>query len=104
MSGWFNGPSIWAATWKTKPQGGVDVGLQKLLFQKKATLKISATDIFHTSPWKATSDFGGLYIKAGGSWESQTFRVNFSYRFGSNQIKNSRDRKTGLDSESKRIK
>ena len=27
--------------------------------QKKATLKISATDIFHTSPWKATSDFGG---------------------------------------------
>ena len=104
VSGWFNGPSIWAATWKTKPQGGVDVGLQKLLFQKKATLKISATDIFHTSPWKATSDFGGLYIKAGGSWESQTFRINFSYRFGSNQIKNSRDRKTGLESESKRIK
>jgi iron complex outermembrane recepter protein len=104
MSGWFNGPSIWAATWKTRPQGGVDVGLQKLLFQKKATIKISATDIFHTAPWKATSDFGGLYIKAGGSWESQTFRVNFSYRFGSNQIKSSRDRKTGLESESKRIK
>lgn len=104
MSGWYNGPSIWAATWKTKPQGGVDVGLQKILFQKKATLKISATDIFHTAPWKATSDFGGLYIKAGGGWESQTFRVNFSYRFGSNQIKSSRDRKTGLESESKRIK
>ena len=30
--------------------------------QKKATLKISATDIFHTSPWKATSDFGGGFI------------------------------------------
>ena len=52
--------------------------------QKKATLKISATDIFHTSPWKATSDFGGLYIKAGVNWESQTFKINFSYRFGSN--------------------
>ena len=104
ISSWFNGPSVWAATWKTKPQGGVDIGLQKLFLHKKATIKISATDIFHTSPWKASSDFGGLQINAAGSWESQTFRVNFSYRFGSNQIKNSRDRKTGLESESKRIK
>ncbi len=104
ISGWYNGPGIWAATWKTKPQGGVDIGLQKLLLQKKATVKISATDIFHTSAWKATSDFGGLKINAAGSWESQTFRINFSYRFGSSQIKSSRDRKTGLDSESKRIK
>ena len=104
ISGWFNGPSIWAATWKTKPQGGVDFGLQKLFLHKKATIKISATDIFHTSSWKANSNFGGLQINAAGSWESQTFRINFSYRFGSSQIKSSRDRKTGLDSESKRIK
>ena len=72
--------------------------------QKKATVKVSATDIFHTNPWTATSDFGGTYIKGSGAWESQTVRVNFSYRFGSNQIKNSRDRKTGLESEAKRIK
>lgn len=104
MSGWFSGPSVWAATWKTKPQGGLDIGLQKILLHKKATVKISATDIFHTSPWKATSDFGGLKINSAGSWESQTVRINFSYRFGSNQISGSRDRKTGLDSESKRIK
>ncbi len=104
ISGWFSGPSVWAATWKTKPQGGVDLGLQKLLLHKKATVKVSTTDIFNTSPWKATSNFGGLQINAGGGWESRTFRVTFSYRFGSNQIKDSRDRKTGLDSESKRIK
>jgi outer membrane receptor protein involved in Fe transport len=104
ISGWFNGPSVWGGTWKTNPQGGVDVGLQKQLFKKQATVKISATDIFHTSPWTATNDFGGLYIRGGGSWESQTFRVNFSWRFGSSQIKNSRDRKTGLESEARRIK
>ncbi len=103
-SGWFNGPSVWGGTWKTKPQGGVDVGLQKLLLKKQATVKISATDIFLTSPWKATSDFGGLYIRGGGNWESRTVRLTFSWRFGSNQIKNSRERKTGLESEAKRIK
>ena len=105
LSGWFNGPSIWGATWRNKPQGGLDIGLQKLLMQKKLTVKIQATDILRTAtPWRAISDFGGVYIKAQGTWESQTFRTSLSYRFGSNNITTSRDRKTGLESESKRIK
>lgn len=104
VSGNFNGPSVWGATWKTKPQGGVDVGLQKTLFEKKASVKLSVTDILHTMPWTAVLDFGGLYIKGGGGWESRTVRLNFNWRFGSSQIKSSRDRKTGLESESKRIK
>ncbi len=104
VSGWFNGPSVWGGTWKTKSQGAVDIGLQKQILQKKASIKISATDIFHTAPWKATNDFGGLYIRGGGAWESQTFRASFSWRFGNSQVKSSRQRQTGLESESKRIK
>ncbi|MFT3911985.1 MAG: TonB-dependent receptor [Ferruginibacter sp.] len=104
VSGWYNGPSVWGGTWKTKPQGGVDVGLQKQLFQKKASIKIAATDIFHTAPWKAINDFGGLYVNGGGSWESQTFRASFSWRFGNSQVKSSRQRQTGMESETKRIK
>ena len=104
LSGWFNGPSVWAGTWKTKPQGGIDIGLQKLLMKKRATVKVSVTDVFLTNPWTAITDFGGVYIKGHGQWESRTFRVNFTYRFGSNEIKAARDRKTGLESEKKRIK
>ncbi|GAC1530924.1 MAG: outer membrane beta-barrel family protein [Sediminibacterium sp.] len=105
LSGWFNGPSVWGATWKTKSQGGLDLGFQKQFLQKKATVKISFTDIFHTAtPWRAESDFGGLYIRGSGTWESQTVRLNFTYRFGSNQVKAARQRQTGLESEAKRIK
>jgi outer membrane receptor protein involved in Fe transport len=104
VSGWFNGPGVWGGTWKTKSQGTVDLGLQKQFLQKRASIKLAATDIFHTAPWNAVNDFGGLYIKGGGSWESQTFRVSLSWRFGSNQISSSRERKTGLESEAKRIK
>lgn len=104
LSGWFSGPAIWGATWKTKSQGGIDIGFQKQLMQKKATVKVTATDIFHTNPWKSLSDFGGLYIKGRGAWESQTVRVSFTYRFGSSQVKAARQRQTGLESESKRIK
>ena len=104
LSGWYNGSNIWGATWMTKPQGGMDIGLQKQFWDKKASLKLSVTDIFLTEPWKANSDFGGLKINAGGSWESRTFRLNFTYRFGNSNVKASRQRETGLESESKRIK
>ncbi len=104
LSGWFSGPSVWGATWKTKSQGGLDIGIQKQFMQKKASVKLSVTDIFRTNPWTSTNDFGGLYIKGNGRWESQTVRLNFTYRFGSSQVKAARDRKTGLETEAKRIK
>ncbi len=104
LSGWFNGPSVWGGTWRTKTQGAMDVGLQKLLMQKRVSVKIAATDIFHTAPWRSINDFGGLYLKGGGSWESQTFRLSLSWRFGSSQVSSSRQRKTGSESEANRIK
>lgn len=104
LSGWFNGPSIWGGTWKVDPMGGLDFGIQKMLLQKRASLKLSVTDIFFTNPWNSINDFGGLYVKGRGQWESRTFRVNFTWRFGSSQIKTSRERKTGLESEARRIK
>jgi iron complex outermembrane recepter protein len=104
LSGWFNGPSIWGGTWRTRAQGGLDAGIQKLFLKKKATVKLSVTDMLFTNPWKAINDFGGVYINGGGNWESRTVRLNFSYRFGSNQIKGSRQRKSGLESEANRIK
>ncbi len=104
LSGWFNGPGVWGGTWQTKPQGAADIGLQKLILQKRASVKVSFTDMFFTAPWKATNKFGGVNIKANGNWESRTFRLNFTWRFGSNQIKQSRERKAGLESEARRIK
>jgi len=103
LSGWYSGPNYWNGTWKARPQVGIDIGAQKQFLNKKLTLKISATDIFHSTPWKARVDFGGLYLIARGSWESQTFRVNATWRFGSNKIKSSRQRQTGLEQESKRV-
>ncbi len=104
ISGSYNGPGVWGGTWKTNAQGGLDIGFQKQLLQKKATVKLSVTDIFFTQPWTAINNFGGVYIKGGGSEESRTLRLSFNWRFGSSQIKKSRDRKTGLESEASRIK
>jgi iron complex outermembrane receptor protein len=104
LSGWFNGPSVNLVTWKLRSMGGVDIGIQKLLLHKQATLKISATDIFHNTFIHAKSDFGGVNGNARISTESQSVRVSFMFRFGNKQVKNARERKTGLENEINRIK
>ncbi len=105
ISGWFNGPSALGPTLKAKAMGAMDIGLQKLLLQKKATLKVSVTDIFRSSvPFSAKTDFGGLLLKFWVTRESQTARISFTYRFGSNTVKAARQRQSGLETETKRIK
>ncbi len=104
LSGWFSGPSVWGATWRSRSQGGVDLGVQKQILNKMGTVKLSVTDIFRTNPWKAGSNFGGLFLDGRGRWESQTVRLNFTWRFGNSQVKAARQRQTGLESEAKRIK
>jgi iron complex outermembrane recepter protein len=105
LSSWFNGPSRFGPTWKVKAMGGVDVGIQKQVLNNNGTVRISATDIFHTAnAWRASNNFGGLIANVKVGMETQTVRVSFTYRLGNNILKASRQRQTGLEAESKRIK
>lgn len=104
ISGWYTGPNYWGGTFKLKPMGSLDVGLQKTFMQKKLTAKLSLSDVLQTQRWFAISNFSGLYVNANGNYESRQLRLNLSYRFGSNQVQSQRDRKSGADSESNRIK
>jgi iron complex outermembrane receptor protein len=104
ISGWYTGPNYWGGTFKLKPMGSLDLGLQKTFMQKKLTAKLSLSDVLQTQHWFAISNFSGLYVNANGNYESRQLRLNLSYRFGSNQVQSQRDRKSGADSESNRIK
>ncbi|MFI5220255.1 MAG: TonB-dependent receptor domain-containing protein [Bacteroidia bacterium] len=103
VSGWYNSGGIWGGSYKTDAQGSLDLGLQKKLMDEQATLKISYTDILHTAPWNAYNTYAGIVSRANGNWESQQFRISFTYRFGNKQMKNIRQRTTGSESEQKRI-
>ncbi len=102
LSGWYNGPSVWGGTFKTDPMWSMDLGLQKTLFKGRATLRTALSDVFHTQKFNSNSTFAGQYLIASGINESRVFRVNFSYRFGSNQIKAARQRKTSQEEENQR--
>jgi outer membrane receptor protein involved in Fe transport len=103
ISGFYNAPSLWQGTFKSKGMYGVDAGLLKTVFKDKGNVKVSVSDIFHSMQWSSTSDFAGQFLKMRGGWESRQLKLNFTYRFGSNQVKASRQRKTGLEDENKRV-
>jgi iron complex outermembrane receptor protein len=103
LSGFYNTPTISQGTFKTKAMWSVDMGVQKVLLKGKANLRVSVSDIFKTMHPYLTSDFAGQVVKTNFAFESRQLKINLSYRFGSNQIKASRQRKTGLEDESKRV-
>ncbi len=103
LSGFYTAPSIWQGTFKSKEMYGIDAGLLRTVLHGKGTLKASVSDIFQTMRWGGNSDFASQYIRAGGGWESRQFKVNFTYRFGSNEVKAARQRKSGVEDENKRV-
>jgi len=103
ISGWYNSGGVWGGAYVNKGQGELDLGLQKKLFRDQATLKLTYTDVLNTAPWDSYNTYAGIVIRAHGNWESQQFRVSFTWRFGNKQMKASRQRTTGSESEQKRI-
>lgn len=104
LSGWYNSRAFWG-TLRSEPQGAMDLGIQKKLFKDKGTLRLRVGDILRTAGWAGENVFSpGLYMLAKGTWESRTTTLSFSYRFGNSDVKAARQRKTGLEDESRRVK
>ncbi len=102
LSGFYNSPSIWQGVFKSIAMYSVDAGLQKTILKGKGNVKTSVSDIFHTMKWSGSSTFSGQTSTATGRWESRQFKLNFTYRFGNNQVKAARQRKDGAEEERKR--
>lgn len=104
VSGWYNSRAFWG-TLRSAPQGAMDIGIQKKVFDGKGEVRLRFGDVLHTAGWKGENLFSpGLLMTAQGRWESRTVTANFSYRFGSAEVKGARQRKTGLEDEKNRVK
>ena len=102
ISGYFAGPGVWGGVFKYESSWALNLGLQRKFLNDQLNVKLSANDIFYESGWDGFSEFDGLYSEGFGRWDSRNVNLSVSYNFG-NQKLNARKRKTGLESESKRI-
>ena len=103
LSGFYNSRNMPGGSFESDPIYNVDAGIQKSLFKKKGNIKMSYTDIFKSQKFRAISNFGGAYLIVNTHGESTQLRVNFTYRFGSNQVKSARQHKPGSEEELNRI-
>lgn len=102
LSGYFNGPGVWGGVFEYNESWSLNLGLQKKFLNNNLNVKLSAQDLFFQSGWDGQSEFDGLTSEGAGNWDSRRVNLSMSYNFGNNNVK-SRNRKTGIEDESKRV-
>ncbi len=103
ISGWYSSPSVWGGTYRTKSLGSLNLAVQKKFMNDNITARIALNDLLFTSPWRGDTTFGDLTINGSGGYDSRQLRFSVNYVFGSNEIKQARKRKTGIEDEQGRI-
>lgn len=103
ISGWFNSPNVWGGTYQTSSMGSLDLAVQKQLADNRLSIRVAVTDILYTSNWSGETQYGELFIRGNGGYESRQFKVNLSYNFGSKDIKEARKRASVSEEEKARI-
>ncbi|TGE04203.1 TonB-dependent receptor domain-containing protein [Hymenobacter fodinae] len=85
-----------------RPQGQVTAGVQKALWDRKGTLKLNMTDIFFTSPVRATSAYANYVERFYQRQDSRVVTLSFGYRFGNDKVGPTRKRLGGAEDEKRR--
>lgn len=102
LSGWYSGPGVWGGVFVYESSWSLDMGLQRKFLKDRLTLRLGASDIFFESGWDGVSRFNGMVSEGGGNWDSRRVSLSANYRFGNDNVK-SRNRRTGLEEEGKRV-
>lgn len=91
-------------TYIARPIYGADLGISKSFADKKATVKLSASDLFNTRKIVVKSAIPFQDYNLSQKQESRIFRLTFSYNFGSSSIKAVRERSNSSEVEQNRVK
>jgi hypothetical protein len=85
-----------------EPMWGLGTGVQKMLFNKRASIKLSVTDIFWTSLPAADITFRDYTETFDVYRDSRQVALAYTHRFGDNKLAPSRRRSGGAEEEKQR--
>lgn len=85
-----------------KPTWMANVGLQKNFFDKRATARINATDIFWRGWPRATSEYNDYRETFAARRDTRQVAVSFTYRFGKRTVPQSMRHRGGAEDEKRR--
>ncbi len=84
------------------PMWGLGAGIQKNLFDRRATVKLAVTDIFWQNLPSATIRFNDYVETFEVFRETRVATLSFNYRFGSQTVQQARRRQGGAEEEKRR--
>ncbi|WP_169719455.1 outer membrane beta-barrel family protein [Olivibacter sitiensis] len=84
----YQSPLRWSI-YKIGSNWGLDLGVNKSLWDKRANIKLVLTDIFYKMPYTASTNYANLNFWNLHREESRVLRLSFTYRFGNQKLKNS---------------
>lgn len=89
--------------YKLKSRYTVDAGISKTILRSAGRLSLNVSDVFNALTTKYDVASFGVTSAYESKAESRFVRLVFSYRFGNQQVKAARNRKTGIEKELRRM-
>jgi hypothetical protein len=91
LNGYYNTPFVWGI-FRGRSNFNIGAGVQKSLFNKRATLKLNVSDIFRGEQFRGTAKYNALDINIHNRWQSQAVNFSIAWNFGNSAVKAARER------------
>ncbi len=90
VSGFYSSPRR-EAVFYNRGLGAMNIGIQRKIMKQNATVQLGIDDVLNTMRWAQHVDFGSVQFESSRKWESRRFKIQFTYRFGNQQLKKGRE-------------
>lgn len=101
LGGWYQARQLYAYM-DVQPVWMLNAGIQKNLFNKRATLRLNIQDIFWKGYPRATSVYTGYHEEFVAERETRVANISFTYRFGKRTVPQNRRHNSGAEEEKRR--
>ena len=96
-------PYVYGLERTIKPRYRIDAGVQKTFAKNRAKLKFNFSDIFLNQQYTGVLKYQNIDLSILNKWTSRRASLTFSYNFGKQSIKSSRERSTGAEDLKNRV-
>ena len=86
------------------PLGNLNFAIAKTFLERKLRVALNYSDIFYTNNTSARIDYQDIHVAFVQKNETRSVRLAVSYSFGNQKLKAARNRTTGADTETNRVK
>ncbi len=102
LSGYYQAPQLYGYM-VVRQQWMINIGIQKNLFEKRATVRINASDIFWHGYPSATSNYNNYTEFFVAKRDTRQVSLSFTYRFGKRSVPQSQRHNGGAEDEKRRV-